>query len=441
MSDPIMWDILIKNGLILTLEPGAAPIAPGFAAVRNGALAAVGPMRDLAPDAAAAKTIDASGRLVMPGLVNAHGHGAMTLFRGLADDLPLMTWLNEYIFPAEARFVDEDLVYWGSKLAAAEMLLSGTTSTADGYFFEDQAARAFLEAGLRVAPGQGIIDFPAPGVKDPTLNIETAREFLQTWQGVSPLVHPSVFCHSPYTCSPDTLVKGKGLAREFGALFQIHVAETAAEVEMVRSARGLSPVRYLDSLGLLDQDTLVVHAVHLEDEEIDILAARRTPVCVCVESQMKLASGTAPAWKMLQRGVRLSLGTDGAASNNDLNMFGELRSLALLSKAFNQDPTAMPAETALYLAGPAGAEALGWGKDVGVLAPGRKADLIILDLAEPHLHPLYSPYSHLVYSASGREVETVMVEGRILVENGLATSLDLDEIQARVREIAARVRP
>ena len=350
-------DLLLTNGLVLTMEPEADPIERGWVAVRDGAVVGVGSGDN--PDAA--RVIDAAGGLIMPGLVNAHTHGAMTLFRGLADDLPLMTWLHEYIFPAEAAHVDEDLVYWGTRLACAEMLLSGTTCLADGYFLEDHAARAFQDTGIRAVPGQGVVDFPAPGVPDPVKNLKAVEEFIKKWQGVSPLIRPSVFCHSAYTCSPETLRRGKELARELGVLFQIHVAETAAEVEQIRDARGLSPVRYLDSLGLLDENTLAVHCVHVDDEEVDLLAARQTPVALCLESNMKLASGAPPAARMLEAGINAALGTDGPASNNDLNLFGEIRSLALLAKAGGHDPTLIPAVQALSLAGPGGARALGWG--------------------------------------------------------------------------------
>lgn len=434
-------DLLITNALVLTLEEGAEPISRGYVGVRQGAITGIGSMSGLDPDVQAGEVIDAAGGLVMPGLVNAHTHGAMTLFRGLADDLPLMTWLEENIFPAEAAHVDEELVYWGTKLACAEMLLSGTTCVCDGYFFEAQAAKAVHEAGLRAVLGQGVLDFPAPGVPDPAGNISAARDFILQWRDVSPLIRPSVFCHSPYTCSPETLTKGKDLARETGALFQIHAAETRSEVEIVRSGRGLSPVRYLDSLGLLDESTLAAHCVWLEDGEIEILAKRRTPVAVCIESEMKLASGLAPVPRMLAQGLRVALGTDGPASNNDLNLFGEIRSLALVYKAAALDPTVLPAARAISLAGPMGARALGWGDKIGTLTPGLRADLIMLDFSLPHLRPLYNPYSHLVYAATGREVKLVLVDGRVLVRDGRLTTIDLDETLAKTREIAARIFP
>ena len=432
-------DLLIINGTVLTQEPGAGPVTHGYVAVRDGKVAAVGAMSDPGRPVEAGRVIDARGGLVMPGLVNTHVHAAMSLFRGLADDLPLMTWLQEYIFPAEAANVNEDLVYWGTRLSVAEMLLSGTTGMADGYFFEDQTARAVMDTGIRAVLGQGVLDFPAPGVPDPSQNLAVARDFIDRWQGVSPLLTPSVFCHSPYTCSAETLKRGQALARGKGVIFQIHVAETSAEVAQISAEHGLRPVAYLDSLGVLDEHTLAVHCVHMDEKEMDILARRGTPVSVCVESEMKLASGLAPVPQLLARGVRLSLGTDGPASNNDLNMFGEMRSLALLFKAAAMDPTILPAATVLRAAGPVGASALGWGGLVGTLVPGQRADLVVMNSGETNMLPLYNPASHLVYAATGREVRTVLVDGRVLVDEGRVVSFDVEETMFRVREIAARI--
>ena len=331
-------DLLIINGLVLTMEDRSPPLADGFVAVKDGLVSGVGPMTEFPPGASAERTIDASGHLVMPGLINTHVHAAMSLFRGLADDLPLMIWLNEHMFPAEARFVNQDLVYWGAKLSIAEMLLSGTTGLADAYFHEDGAVQAALDTGIRAVLSQGVIDFPAPGVPDPTKNIETAKNFVERWQGVSPLIQPGVFCHSPYTCSPETLTRAKELAQDKGVLFQTHVSETAAEVEQILAERDMTPAAYLDSLGLLDERTLLVHGVHLTSEEIDLLVERKTPLSVCIESNMKLGSGLAPVLEMLAKGLSISLGTDGPASNNDLSLFGEIRSAALLYKVDRPRP-------------------------------------------------------------------------------------------------------
>ncbi|MBW2092032.1 MAG: amidohydrolase [Deltaproteobacteria bacterium] len=433
-------DILIKDGLILTLEPEVAPVPRGYIAIRGATITDIGSMSHLEAGVRAKKIINANGCLVMPGLVNAHTHLPMSVFRGLADDLPLDTWLNEHIFPAEAAHVNEDLVYWGSKLALAEMLLTGTTCIGDGYFYEEHAARAVQETGLRAVLGQGVIDFPAPGAPDPAESVTIARNFIERWQGVSDLIKPSVFCHSPYTCSSSTLNRSKDLAREMGVLLQIHVAETENEVKQSLVETGLTPIRFLDSLDLLDECTLAVHCVHLDDEEIDLLASKKVPVVVCPESHMKLASGLARLPEMLDKGVCVALGTDGAASNNDLNLFSEIRSAALIQKAAAQDPTTLPATQILRTATSGGAQALNSSSQFGTLTAGSQADLIMLNLNHPNLKPMYNPFSHLVYAASGREVRTVLVGGRILVEDGQLTTLDLDEIMERVREIAKKIK-
>ncbi len=439
MNPATGYDVLIINALVVNFEPEAEPVRNAFVAVRNGIIAAIGPMDEL-PPVPAAETIDAAGCLVIPGLINTHVHAPMTCFRGLADDLPLMTWLQEHIFPAEAAHAGPDMAYWGAKLACAEMLLSGTTCFVDSYFHEADIARSVSETGIRAMLAQGVVDFPAPGVPDPARNIDHVREYLDEWLGRSPLVLPVVFCHSPYTCSPETLRKGKELAREKEVPFLIHLAETAAEVGQITSERGLTPARYLDSLGLLDEETICVHCVHLDQGEIELLAERSAAVSICLESNMKLASGLPPLPAMIKGGLRLSLGTDGAASNNDLNLFGEIKAAAMLYKAAGLDPTAVPAAEALYLAGPGGASVLGLGGVTGSLTPGFRADLCVLDCAAPHLMPLYNPRSHLVYAASGREIKHVLVDGRILVRDGRLLTIDLDETMARVREIAAKIK-
>jgi 5-methylthioadenosine/S-adenosylhomocysteine deaminase len=432
------FDLLLANGLVVTLQPDQQPISNGFVAVSDGAVAAVGSMSEL-KGRNASRMLDVGGNLIMPGLVNTHCHMPMTVFRGMADDLPLDKWLNEHMFPAESKYVDEDLVYWGSLLACAEMLLSGTTTVADGYFFEHHAARAVKDAGMRAVLAQGVLDFPVPGVHDPAGNIDAARAFIEQWQNESPLIRPSVFCHSPYTCSAETLTKGKDLARQYDVLFQIHVSETAQEVDQSLQEKGKRPVHYLDELGILDSSTLVVHGTNLDESEIDVLAERGAPVAVCVESNMKLASGMVKAVEMLKRGVTLGLGTDGAASNNNLNLFGEIRHLALAAKAYTLDPTVIPAHTIMTLAGPGGAKAIGLENSTGVITPGARADIIELEIRQPHLQPLYNPVSHLAYAASGREVKTVLVDGEVVVENGRITTFDVASAMAHVRKIAGNI--
>ncbi len=432
-------DILIINGLLLP-EPGSTDtIEQGFVAIRNGLITDIGPMAGLAGHDAD-HLIDARGTLVMPGLVNTHCHAAMTLFRGLADDLELAEWLNDHIFPAEAAHVNPEMVYWCSKLAAAEMLLSGTTMVADGYFFEDEAARAFCEAGLRSVAAHGVIDFPAPGVPDPAKNIDAAARFLHSWQDWDELVVPAVFAHSPYTCSPETLQKAKRLATENEALFFIHVAESAAEQAMIIDPQGSSPVRHLEALGILDDRTVCVHCVWVDEEDIAILAQRKAGVSACPQSHTKLASGLAPLSAMRDSSVTVSLGTDGAASNNGLDLFREMDICAKLQKIHSMDPVAMKGGDVLRMATTDGADVLGMNGRSGLLRKGCLADLVCIDLKKPHLQPWYGP-DILVYAAGGADVRDVIVNGKIVVRNRQLLTVDLEEISFQVRRMAENVYP
>ena len=429
-------DILIKNAMLLPLAGGQEKlIANGFLAIKGGNIAALGPMADIPAAMTAAKTIDGTGCLLMPGLVNTHTHAPMTLFRGLADDLPLMTWLNEHIFPAEANNVNPEMVYWCSKLAAAEMILAGTTTVADGYFLEDRVAQAFADCGLRAVAAQGVIDFPAPGVPDPAKNIAAAAQFIDRWQDRNDLVTPAVFCHSPYTCSTNTLKRAKEIARQKNVKLFVHVAETKAESDQLQEQHGTTPVRYLDSLGILDRDTVCVHCVWLDDEEIEILARRNASVSTCPQSNMKLGSGIAPLKELLNRKITVGLGTDGCASNNTLDIFQEMDRCAKLHKVKDLDPTALPAGQILQMATLRGAQVLGQQEKTGSLAPGKAADMILLDLQQPHLQPFYSQ-DLLVYAANGADVSTVIINGRLVVENRRILTSDVQEIMERVRELA-----
>ncbi len=427
------WDLLFTGGLVLP-SAGQEPFA-GFVAVAGDRIAAVGVGAPPPGAPEARRRIDAQGLLLMPGLVNGHTHAAMTLFRGLADDLPLDVWLQEHIFPAEARAVDPEMVYWCTLLAAAEMLLAGTTTVADGYFFEDEACRAFADSGIRAVAAQGVIDFPAPGVPDPAEAVAHAAGFLDRWRGRHPRLTPAVFCHSPSTCSGDTLVRAKEAAAERGASFFIHLAETEAEVRRCREEHGVSPPAWLARLGVLDQQTVCVHCVHLDGQDVDILAASGASVVSCPESNMKLASGTAPLALLAER-CRVGLGTDSAASNNDLDLFGEMGSCARLHKVLAGDPTAVPASLALHLATRGGAAALGL-EESGRLASGYKADITAVNLDRPHLTPFLSP-DLLVYAARGSDVAFVVVDGEVVVEEGRIVTIDLEEVMARVRRLARR---
>lgn len=378
--------------------------------------------------------LDAEGGILLPGLVNLHTHAAMSLLRGLADDLPLREWLENHIFPAEAKAVNEEFVFWGTLLACAEMLLSGTTTFADGYFHEDMALDAAKTSGMRAVLAQGVLDFPAPGCSDPSLTVENAIGFLNRSWGEDPL-RPAVFCHSPYTCTPETIRKAKEACRVHGVLFFIHAAETQWEMHEMHARYGLGPVEHLARLGVLDPGTVLVHGVWMSQRERELVADSGAGIAVCTESNMKLASGIAPLTDLLKDRVRVGLGTDGAASNNDLDMFGEMNLTAKLHKVAAADPTALDSSTVLHLATRGGATVLGM-DDVGLLEPGFQADLILVRTDRPHMQPLYNPVSQLVYSTRGSDVEHVWVKGRHLVSGRRILSFHLEEVVQKARLLA-----
>jgi 5-methylthioadenosine/S-adenosylhomocysteine deaminase len=426
-------DCLIHNALVLTMAPGAGPLAHGYVAIAGGKIAAVGQAEAAQDLPGARERLDAQGDLVLPGLVNTHCHAPMVWFRGLADDLPLQQWLTEFIFPAEGGWLDADKVYRGTLLAAAEMIRGGITTVADGYFFEAEVRRALSDAGLRAVVAQGVVDFPAPGVPDPARNLEAAAEFLDSGAAYRERLTSAIFCHSPYTCGPETLQKAKDLTRARGAPFFLHLAETREEAAGLKGRTGRSPGAYLDHLGVLDELTVAVHAVWLEPADLDLLARRRVKVSHCPESNLKLATGVAPIPELLKLGVTVGLGTDGAASNNNLDLWGEMSLAARLHKVWGHDPTLMPAARVVALATREGARVLGLGETTGTLAPGKAADLIVVALDQPHLTPLYDPYSHLVYAARSADVRHVMVDGRWLLRDRQFTTLDWPALAGSVR--------
>ena len=432
-------NLVIYNGTVMTVNPGFDIHRPGMVVIRDGGIVEVGPWAPGRPLPPAARHIDAEGGIVMPGLVNTHTHLPMTLFRGLADDLPLDQWLNGHIFPAEARHINAEAVACGTRLAVAELLLGGTTCCCDGYFLAHQVAEAVEALGLRAVIGQGVVDFPAPGVPDPAGNVEAARDFVNRWQNRSPRIHPAIFCHSPYTCGRDTLVRAKAAARTAGCLFQIHVAETEAERRQSITAHGLSPVARLENLDIWDDRTLAVHAVWVDQGEIEILARRRAAVSHNPQSNMKLAAGVAPVPDFLDAGVTVGLGTDGCASNNDLDLFGEMDTVAKLHKVQRLDPTVVDAATVLRLATIEGARVLGLADRIGSLEPGKRADLIVVDTRQPHLTPLYNPVSHLVYAARGADVRHTVIDGRLVMRDRRLLTIDLETLLDEARARAALV--
>lgn len=432
-------DLLILNGMVLTLDDADSRFHPGAVAVRAEKIEAVGPSNDLQRRYAALKVIDASGCVVLPGLINAHTHAAMTIFRGLADDLPLMTWLQEHIFPAERNLTGE-WVYYGTLLACAEMILSGTTTFFDMYLFEHKAAEAAAKAGMRALVGEVLYDFPSPNYG----NAENALPFTESLAEeyrLHPLVRVAVEPHALYTCSP-ALLKGCGeLAARLDIPLIVHLSENEAEVIEIEKRYGCRPVAHLENLGLLSSRLIADHCVAMNERDMELLALRGVHAVHNPESNMKLASGIAPVPRMLDMGVNVALGTDGCASNNDLDLLSEMDTCAKLHKVAASDPTVLPAGAVLKMATRNGARALGLEGKVGELAPGRLADLIVLDFDKPHLTPLYEPVSHLVYAARGSDVRDSVIHGRLVMENRRLLTIDIGEVAENVRRFAQTVRP
>lgn len=434
------FDAIIHNGTIVTVNRDFDVINDGLICIKDGKIEIVSSRPANYIPSGAKDIIDAKGGIIMPGLVNTHTHLPMTLLRGIADDLPLFDWLNRYIFPLEAKYMNPENVKLGSLLGCAEMLLSGITTCCDGYFHEDTVAQAALESGIRGVLGQGVIDFPAPGIPDPADNIKTAARFAEKWQNASSLIRPSVFCHSPYTCSEETLKKTKQITRSNNLLFQIHTSETKNEFDMIMSRHGVSPVKYLERIGILDEMTLLVHAVWVDEEDIRIISGQGSKISHNPQSNMKLASGIAPVPEFLNNEITVGLGTDGCASNNDPDLFKEMDVAAKIHKANLLDPTVMDAKTVLQMATIKGAKAIGLGDETGSIEKGKQADIIIIDTDSPHLIPMYNPVSHIVYSATGSDVRDVLVSGKITVRDKKILSLNIDDIMGKVNLLGAGIK-
>jgi 5-methylthioadenosine/S-adenosylhomocysteine deaminase len=426
--------LIIQGAWVLTMNLEDEVFSPGAVALKDAEIVAVGPPGEIRRRYTPDQVLDYPQGLILPGLINAHTHAAMALFRGLADDLPLEEWLNNYIFPAESR-VNGDFVYWGTRLAVAEMLLSGTTTFTDMYLFADRVAKAAAETGIRAVVGEVLYDFPSPNYGPPAAGLEFSEDLCLAWQD-HPLVRVAIQPHAVYTCSPELLLQCGELAEKYDTRLIIHLAETAREVKDCQTRYGATPVGHLYRLGLLNHRLLADHAVVLSGADRMLLTASGAGVAHCPESNMKLASGIAPIADLLRRGIPVGLGTDGCASNNNLDLIQEMDTAAKLQKVHSMDPTVLPAPTALGLATRGGARVLGMADQVGALAPGLKGDLIVIDLDQPHLTPLYDPYSHLVYAATGADVQTVLVNGRIVVQDRRLLSFDLEETLARARELA-----
>lgn len=427
-------DILVVGGLVLPLAPGPACFDPGAVAIRGRHIEAAGPVETIQSHFRADKVLEVPGCVVLPGLINAHTHAAMTLFRGLADDLPLMDWLQNHIFPAEAKLT-EDWVYWGTMLACAEMILSGTTTFCDMYLFEHRVADAAKSAGMRALVGEVLYDFPSPSYGPVENGLRHTESLIEKWRE-DPLVRIAVEPHALYTCSPELLKRCHQIALRHGVPLVIHLSENEAEVKQVYEKYGKRPVAHMEDLGLLGPHLVADHCVALDENDLHLLAARGVNVAHNPESNMKLASGIAPVPRLLDMGVTVALGTDGCASNNNLDMFGEMDTCAKLHKAATLDPTVLSAGTALRMATANGAKALGWGGRLGSIAPGMLADIIVVDFSGPHLTPLYNPVSHLVYAAGAADVRHSIIDGRLVMEDRKLLTLDIEEIYGHVRHFA-----
>ncbi len=440
MSNEANWDMLVLGGTVLTMEPGTEPIKSGAVAVADGRIAAVGPAEELLELAPSGDVLNAGNCLILPGLVNTHSHLAMSLLRGIADDLPLMRWLEEHIWPVEKERMNRDTVRLGTELAVAEQLLAGITTTTDMYFFGDEVSAVLVEAGMRGVIAESLIGFPTPRCATTGEMLAKQRELLETYRG-HPLITPSVAAHAPYSVQAADLVSEAELAEEFEVPMQIHLAETSWEVEKLLAEKGLSPVAYLADLGVLTERIVAAHCVHVSPEDIDLLADFEVGVSHNPVSNLKLASGVSPVPAMIAAGVKLGLGTDGAASNNTLDLLRDMQLAALLHKGISGDPTALPARTMLELLTSRGAEILGLDSKIGTLSEGREADIVCIAVDGPHTAPMYDPYSHLVFAARSADVRHVMVRGKVLVRNRKLQTLDRERIEAQAREFSEKVRP
>ena len=432
-------DLIITGSKALLLDEKNTCLNHAAVAINNDEIIAVGDSKKILRQYQARKTISAGHALIMPGFVNCHTHAAMTCFRGIADDLELMDWLNNYIFPAEAKNVNKELAYWGSLLGAAEMIKSGTTTFCDMYIFEDETALAAQEAGIRCLIGEVLFDFPSPNFKTPEEGVAYTKMLIEKWQD-HPLVNIMIEPHALYTCSRPLLADVKKLSREYHVPIGLHLLENAAEKKQLEEKFDKAAVSFLKDIDYLNDQLTAFHCVYFSEEDMKMFADHGCKVSHNPASNMKLASGVAPVPEMLKAGVTVGLGTDGCASNNNLDMIKEMGTAAKLHKVARLDPTVMDAQTVVRMATIEGAKALGMEKKIGSLEPGKKADMIVIGLNEPHLTPLYCEYSHLVYAASGADVDTVIINGEVVMENRKLLTINEQDVMQKVRKIAVKVK-
>ncbi len=437
-NPPLAIDILITNGTILTMDDAAQVIPNGAVAVAGSRIVAVGDTQALREQYQPRELLDASGMLVMPGLINTHTHSGDALFRGLVEDLSLEDWLQK-LWVVEARFLNPDTVYWGARLAYIEMVRSGITTAVDMFWYPQTLAGAARAVGLRLVTGMVYFDAPTTdGIEFEQRNA-LAREFIVRYKG-DELIVPCVPPHGVYTVSPDHLRQAGALAQEWDVLFTTHACETETEVRNCIRDHGLTPIKHLDRLGLLTPRTLLAHCVHLEEDEFDLLAQRGVTVAHCPVSNLKLASGIAEVGKMQRSGVKVTLGTDGPVSGNDLNFWYTLRLAAILQKAANHDPSLMPTPKIVEMATRDAARSLGLGDQIGSLEAGKLADVLLLRTGRAHSTPVFDPFALLVYNVGREDVDTVLIHGQVVMRAGKITRVDEDEILEAVRDLEQQVR-
>jgi len=431
-------DLLISGGTVVTMDAEFRVIEDGAVAIEGDTIKAVGKRAELEPRARGAKIIDSSTALVTPGMINGHAHAAMSLFRGVAEDHSLNDWLQRYIFPAEANNVTEEFVFWGTRLGVLEMLRGGITTYADMYYFEDVVAQVTKEAGMRGVLGQTVVDFPAPDHKTPAAALAYAGTFIDRWTG-DPLITPAIAPHSIYTVSTENLKKAAALARSKGAPILIHLAEAPFESELSRKKYGASPVAYLDQIGVLGPDVVAAHSVWVDAIDISTLVRHGVGTIHNPSSNMKLASGVMPVVDLLAAGEPVGLATDSAASNNNQDLFQEMNIAAKLQKVTRMDPRALPARQTVEMATIGGARAMHMDKKIGSLEPGKQADLILINTNATHSTPMYNVYSQLVYALNAHDVRTVVIGGKIVMENRVMMTMDKPAILAKAHEYQKKV--
>jgi 5-methylthioadenosine/S-adenosylhomocysteine deaminase len=432
-------DLVIANGIVVTMDGERRIFTPGSVAISGTSIVGVGAADRIGREFRGKETIDAIGDVVMPGLINTHTHAPMVLYRGLGDDMALMDWLQKYIFPAEAKTVSPSFVRTGTRLAALEMLRSGTTTYVDMYYYEEEIARATREAGLRAVLGQTIIEFPVPDAKTPADALARAESFIREFQN-DDLIVPALAPHSVYTLDAATLTQTKELAVKYNVPIVIHLAETEDENRLSLERHRARPIAALTAMGFWGPPVIAAHGVWIQPDEIAVLHKHGVGIAHNPESNMKLASGTAPVVEFLKAGVAVGLGTDGAASNNDLDMFEAMRQAAFLHKLISRDPRAISARTALEMATIGGARVVGQQQRIGSLEPGKLADVIVVRMDQPRQTPMYDPLSHLVYTTRGDDVKTSVVNGRVVMRAGRVLTLNEPQVLDAARIAAGQVR-